>query len=90
MPFEITLPDGQALKGSATRSAHKGTYYATNGAITCSGSYDPSVLGGDMDVRTQCSNGLKGSGTGEEGQGSIRLDNGQTALFRYGDALKTR
>jgi hypothetical protein len=89
MPFEVTLPDGQLLKGSATRNIHKGSYYAKNDRIACTGSYDPSMLGGDMDLRAHCSNGLKGSGIGEAGRGRITMENGQTASFRYGDELKS-
>ena len=87
-PLELTLPDGQVLSGSATRAWHRGNYSAGNGKVTCSGGYEPSVLGGDMDVRLLCSNGLRGEGSGQSGQGLINLSNGQTASFRYGDAVR--
>lgn len=90
MPFEVTLPTGETLKGSATRTVYKGTYYAANARVSCGGNYSPSVLGADMDVTTHCSDGVHGEGAGAEGAGTIKLSDGKTATFRYGDAAKAR
>lgn len=92
-PFVLVMPSGDVLRGSATTSLFKGSFYATDGKVTCSGPFRPS--GSTVDVTATCSDAQRGEGTGREsdgdsGAGTLTMKSGKTASFVFGDAAKRR
>lgn len=92
-PFALVLPSGDVLRGSATTMLFKGSFYATNGKVTCSGPFTPS--GSTVDVTASCSDTERGEGSGREtggdsGEGTLAMKNGKTATFVFGEAAKAR
>ena len=92
-PFALVLPSGDVLRGSATTMLFKGSFYATNGKVTCSGPFTPS--GSTVDVTASCSDTQRGDGSGREtagdsGEGTLTMKNGKTATFVFGEAAKAR
>lgn len=95
MPFEMLMPGGEVLKGSATATGNRGSFYATNGKITCAGPFKPELFGAKVAILATCSDNAGGEGEGEDlpaggGEGSVKLKDGKTAAFRYGEAAKSR
>ncbi len=92
-PLVLVMPSGAVLRGSASTMLFKGTFYATDGKVTCSGPFTPSS--GRVEVRASCSDRQRGEGSGAEtsgdsGKGRLTMDNGKTATFVFGDAAKGR
>jgi hypothetical protein len=90
-PFALVLPSGDVLRGSATTRVFKGSFYATNGKVTCSGPFTPS--GSTVDVTATCTDTQRGEGSGREtggdsGEGTLTMKNGKTATFVFGEAAK--
>jgi hypothetical protein len=95
VPFALILPSGEVLKGSASTQVYKGTFYATNGRVTCSGPFNPGIRSDAIDVLATCSDAQRGEGTGQQtgsgsGEGTIRLSGGKTATFVFGEAARAR
>jgi hypothetical protein len=91
MPFAVYLNSGEVLRGSASRNFYQGTYYATNGRITCAGSLTSSKP--MVRLSATCSNLERGKGEGREdssgsGQGTITFESGRAASFRFGEAVR--
>jgi hypothetical protein len=95
-PVVVTGPSGQTLKGTATGSLRGIRFTATDGTLTCGGSYDGWIISRPT-ITTQvlCSDGRKGivivtrERTGIAGHGTVRLDDGSewTFIFGQSDAL---
>ena len=91
--FVLVMPSGDVLRGSATTTLVNGSFYATNGKVTCSGPFTPS--GGMVDVTATCTDTQRGEGSGREtggdsGEGTLTMKNGKSASFVFGDAAKAR
>jgi hypothetical protein len=96
MPFEMMMPGGEVLKGSASTTGNRGSFYATNGKVTCVGPFRPELFGHKVGLAATCSDTDGGDGEGQDlamgggGEGAITLNGGRTAVFRYGEATKSR
>lgn len=93
-PVAVITDKGQTLKGSATASITGGSFQATDGKLTCSGSYDSMSTSTTITMPVLCSDGRKGivmatrDAGGNSGSGRIRMEDGSSADFVFGRAAE--
>ena len=86
--------DGRIMRGTATADLSGGSFVATDGELTCSGSYDSLDMSTTISMPTQCSDGRRGlvmatrDASGLSGNGRIRLEDGYEADFVFGRAAE--
>lgn len=90
-PVAVIGPKGEIFKGTATASlAEGGRFTATNGPITCGGTYDLNQGSRTVSFPVICSDGRKGLGTavrdasGVTGSGTIKMNDGSNWTFVFG------
>ena len=86
--------DVQVLRGSPTATLSGGSFTATNGKLTCSGSYNSLSLEETITMPVLCSDGRKGiviatrDSSGTSGYGRVRLTDGTGADFIFGKSAE--
>ena len=90
-PVAVLGDHGQVLTGSATASIFGSDYQVSNGALTCSGTFDGVTPASTVSFSVHCSDGRQGFGTAQRettrsGHGVITLEDGETARFFFGSA----
>lgn len=92
-PVVVTGPSGLALKGTATGSISGIKFTATNGTLTCGGSYEGWIISSStLTAQVLCSDGRKGiviatrERTGIAGHGTVTLNDGSEWTFMFGHA----
>ncbi len=89
-PVAVVGPGETVFRGSATAAfLEGGTFRATNGTISCRGTYLPVPAGETSTFPVNCSNGLSGVGTavfqdGLSGGGFITMQDGGQWQFIFG------
>ena len=87
--------EGGVLKGTATAALTGGTFTATNGKLTCGGSYDALDTSTTITIPVLCNDGRKGivmatrNNSGTSGGGTYTLSDGSTGNFIFGDAANS-
>lgn len=90
VPVAVVGQRGETLKGTATTSMISGgDFEATDGRLTCTGSFDSSPRSPTVSVAVRCSDGRTGVGravrdTALAGSGKIQMNDGSTATFIFG------
>lgn len=87
VPVAVVGLRGEVLKGNITT----GAFEATNGRLTCSGSFEPAPRSPTVSVAARCTDGRSGVGvayrdTPTAGSGEIRMSDGSVATFIFGPA----
>jgi hypothetical protein len=91
-PLVVIGPSGLTLKGTATGSLSGVRFSATNGTLTCSGSYDGWISRPTIATQVLCSDGRKGiviatrERSGIAGHGTVSLNDGSEWTFMFGHA----
>lgn len=92
-PVAVIGDRGEIYKGSVKASISEGgSFFASNGRNTCSGSYDALTPSLTVSFPVVCSDGRKGLGTatrdagGVTGSGTIRMTDGSNWTFVFGPA----
>ena len=91
-PVVVIGPSGLTLKGTATGSLSGVKFTATNGSLTCGGSYDGWMFKLTITTQLLCSDGRKGiviatrERSGIAGHGTVRLNDGSEWIFMFGAA----
>jgi hypothetical protein len=91
-PVVVIGQNGQILRGTTTAALMGGSFTASDGKLTCSGTYDSWDLSATISMPVTCSDGRKGiviatrDNSGIAGSGTIRLTDGSTATFLFGPA----
>lgn len=93
VPFILQLSSGERLRGSVTTRLLRRYHHATDGRVTCSGIFHPSGAGEEAQATVSCSNGRRGHGPAAgtsslAGAGTFLMDDGTSATFQYGDAIR--
>lgn len=94
-PVAVIRQNGGVLKGTTTPSLAGGTFTATDGILTCSGTYDNDERSRTISFPVFCSDGRKGTviatrgGDGTTGSGMVRMSDGEEAAFVFGPAANT-
>lgn len=94
-PAAVVGQRGDVLVGTVTGSLAGGSYHVTNGRLSCTGTYDPMQPGPVINFDVVCTDGRRGFGTaireagGQQGRGSVRLDDGETGDFVFGPVART-
>ena len=89
-PVAVVGPGNSVFRGTATAAfLEGGTFRATNGTISCRGTYLPVPAGETSTFPVNCSNGLSGVGTavfqdGLSGGGFITMQDGSQWQFIFG------
>jgi hypothetical protein len=92
VPVAVIGANGQILRGTATAAMDGGSFSATDGKLTCAGSYDSWDMSVTISMPVHCSDGRKGlviatrDASGMSGSGRIRLNDGMEADFVFGKA----
>lgn len=91
IPVAVIGQDGRVLTGTNTASLAGGSFYVTDGKLTCSGSYDPLQQSQTISMPVICSDGRKGiiraiRDTATSGSGTVRLNDGYQGDFVFGKA----
>jgi len=91
-PVVVIGDKGQTLRGTTTASLSGGSFTATDGNLTCGGSYNSLDTSVTISMPVLCSDGRRGivivtrDKSGLSGSGTARLTDGSTATFMFGDA----
>jgi hypothetical protein len=91
-PVVVIGPSGLTLKGTATGSLSGVKFTATNGTLTCGGSYAGWISSPTITTQVLCSDGRKGiviarrERIGIAGHGTVRLNDGSEWIFMFGPA----
>jgi hypothetical protein len=91
-PVAVIGGNGQVLRGTATAAMSGGSFFATDGKLTCAGSYNASDPSLTISMSVQCNDGRKGiviatrQADGLNGSGRVRLNDGSEWDFIFGDA----
>jgi hypothetical protein len=92
-PVVVTGPSGLTLKGTATGSMSGIRFTATNGTLTCGGSYDGWIIASStLTTQVLCSDGRKGiviatrERSGIAAHGTVSLNDGSEWTFMFGHA----
>lgn len=91
-PVVVISKDGHTLKGTATASLSGGEFHATDGKLTCGGTYDALSQSLTINAKVTCNDGRVGFMVAtrdrglQSGSGHIRLNDGTEADFIFGDA----
>ena len=88
-PVVVITQTGQTLRGTATATISSGAFSATDGKLTCGGSYDSLAMAETITMPVLCSDGRKGivistRDTSKSGHGTVRLNDGTEAQFIFG------
>jgi hypothetical protein len=92
LPVAVISKDGQVLRGTTTASLSGGTFQATDGKLSCSGTYDSLSQSVTINAKVICSDGRTGfviatrDRGGQSGSGRVRLSDGSEADFVFGNA----
>jgi hypothetical protein len=91
VPVAVVGQHGEVLTGTATTAMTGGSFEASNGKVSCSGSFDPSGGSRTVSLATTCSDGRAGVGqayrdTATSGSGKIKMNDGTEASFVFGSA----
>jgi hypothetical protein len=93
-PVAVITKQGQILRGSTTADLSGGSFEATDGKLTCSGTYDPTTGSITLSVKVLCNDGRTGFAIVtrdrglQSGSGRIRLSDGTEADFVFGPAAQ--
>jgi hypothetical protein len=91
-PLVVIGQNGQILRGTTTGALTGGSFTASDGKLTCSGTYNSWDTSTTISMPVACSDGRKGiaiatrDNSGVAGSGTIRLTDGSTATFLFGPA----
>ena len=91
-PVVVIGPSGLTLKGTATGSMRGIRFTATNGTLTCGGSYDGWISSPTITTQVLCSDGRRGiviatrERSGIAGHGTVSLNDGSEWTFMFGRA----
>lgn len=92
LPVAVISKDGQVLRGTTTASLEGGSFQATDGKLTCSGTYDALSQSVTINAKVVCSDGRTGfviatrDRGGQSGSGRIRMTDGTEADFVFGNS----
>jgi hypothetical protein len=92
VPVAVISKDGQILRGTTTASLAGGEFHATDGKLTCGGTYDVNSGSITLNAKVTCSDGRTGfviatrDRGGQSGSGRVRLSDGTEADFVFGNA----
>lgn len=92
LPVAVISKNGQILRGTTTASLNGGTFEATDGKLTCSGTYDSMTQSVTLNAKVACSDGRTGFVIAtrdrglQSGSGRVRLSDGSEADFVFGNA----
>jgi hypothetical protein len=93
-PVAVISKNGQILRGTATGSLTGGSFEASDGKLTCSGSYDALSESITLNAKVTCNDGRTGFAIItrdrglQSGSGRIRLSDGSEADFVFGAAAR--
>ena len=91
-PVAVIGDNGEIFKGTATGSLSGSSFKASNGRVSCAGTYDGTSPSNTVSFPVICSDGRKGLGTatrdasGITGSGTIRMNDGSDWTFVFGPA----
>jgi hypothetical protein len=91
-PVVVIGKDGLTLKGTATGALSGGRFTATDGKLTCGGTYNSMNYSATISMQVLCSDGRKGIATatressGIAGHGNVVLNDGSEWTFIFGPA----
>jgi hypothetical protein len=91
-PVAVIGDNGEIFKGTATASMSGSSFQASNGRVSCAGTYDGVSPSLTVSFPVICSDGRKGLGTatrdasGITGSGTIRMNDGSDWTFVFGPA----
>ena len=89
-PVAVIGDNGVTFRGAATDTfLEGGSFQATNGTVTCSGTYDKYQDISTVSFPVVCSNGLRGVGTAfferfDSGSGFVTMQDGSRWQFLFG------
>ena len=92
-PVVIIGKDGDTLRGTVTASlTGGGSFRATDGRVTCTGSYNSLSMSVTITMQVLCSDGRKGfaiatrEANGRDGHGTVTMNDGSKWTFVFGAA----
>lgn len=91
-PVVVIGQNGQILRGTTTATLTSGSFTATDGKLTCAGTYNSLDMSPTISMAVTCSDGRRGiviatrDNSGTSGSGTVRLTDGSTATFLFGAA----
>lgn len=91
-PVVVIGKNGEVLRGTTTAALDGGSFNATNGKLTCGGSYNSLDTSPTISMPVLCSDGRRGiviatrDQSGLSGAGTIRMTDGEEATFMFGRA----
>jgi len=93
VPVAVIGQDGRTLTGTNTVTIAEGSFSVSDGALTCSGSYNPHQQSQTITIPVLCSDGRKGiiravRDTATSGSGTFRLNDGYQGDFVFGRAAE--
>lgn len=89
-PVTVIGEDGMTFRGAASNTfLHGGSFQATNGKATCTGTYDKFADISTVSFPVVCNNGLRGIGTAffqseTAGSGFVTMSDGSKWQFIFG------
>jgi hypothetical protein len=89
-PVVVIGQNGQILRGTVTAALTGGSFSASDGKLTCAGTYNSWDVSTTISMPVTCSDGRRGiviatrDDSGLAGSGTIRLTDGSTATFIFG------
>ena len=91
IPVAVITQRGEILRGLNKVSLTEASFSATNGKLTCAGSYNPLNHSRPITVTLLCSDGRTGIAIATRdspvsGGGKVTLSNGEEGTFVFGDA----
>jgi hypothetical protein len=93
-PLAVITKNGQILRGTTTADLSGGSFQASDGKLTCSGSYDPTTGSITLNVKVTCNDGRTGIAMVtrerglQSGSGRVRLSDGSEADLVFGPAAQ--
>ncbi|MEO0991626.1 MAG: hypothetical protein AAFX00_11825 [Pseudomonadota bacterium] len=93
-PVAVVGEHGMVFRGTAANTfLEGGEFFATNGRVTCTGSYDKHVDISEVSFPVLCNNGLSGVGTAffqsdTDGGGFVTMVDGSRWQFIFGSAAE--
>jgi hypothetical protein len=91
-PVVVIGKNGEILRGTAAASLSGGSFSATDGKLTCGGSYNALDTSPTISIPALCSDGRRGiviatrDASGTSGGGTVRMTDGEEATFMFGPA----
>ena len=91
-PVVVIGKNGEILRGTTTASLSGGSFYVSDGKLTCGGSYNSMDTSPTISMPVTCSDGRRGivivtrDNSGTSGAGTVRLTDGSEATFMFGAA----